>query len=804
LATVLAALLIATPGADAQTSTPASISGVVTTQHTTPLAGASVKIVDATGLIVFEAVTDESGRFHAPNLIAGSYRVIVALEGFDTTTALAAAPLNETALAIDLPIAKLSDSIDVLGAATAVSKGDTLAASEAIASRERDEFVPGGGFQGAVRMLANVVTLPNGISIKGGRPTQAGVQLGATTLVDPASGLARVALPDDAIESVTVLPNPYAVEYGRFSSGLALIDSRRGRDRWVFRANRFGPGFRQRNDSTLGFRLENYNPRLEVGGPLVKDRVFLEQSAQGRYSIGDVPSRPENDQPVTKAFSTFTRLDAALAPRHNATATIGWFPGAAKYATVGTFIPPEASVDLHVGARQLSVIERAAWTDRTVSETSVQFFHSTTEVDPQGSAVMELQPDTALGNFFNQQRRETSSLQVVHILTGHRDVYGSHLFKIGVDLLHTEYDSTSASRPILIERPDGTVVRRLDFSGPTVQTASATDAAFFAQDRWQWHPRWYFEGGARVDRDGVLARVNVSPRIGTAVLLTSTGSVILRGGWGLFVERTPSVAGAFTSFESILDSRFAVDGVAPSVSRVVHTVAPALETPVSRTWDVGLDYRVNERWLFHTGFLNRDGRHELIVTPLSSPGVERQLSSDGRSRYRDVELRAQYTRGTAAEIDVTYTHSVSEGDLNGLTDYYDSVLAPIVGDNAYARLTTDIPDRVLIRGRVSPAPKWLLLGIFEWHTGTPYSVVNETLDFVSRNTLRFPAYSRVELDLERRFKVLKFRPWVGVRWTNVLNTFLPYDVQNNTASPFFGAFYNPEPRRIRFQVRFER
>ena len=104
-----------------------------------------------------------------------------------------------------------------------------------------------------------------------------------------------------------------------------------------------------------------------------------------------------------------------------------------------------------------------------------------------------------------------------------------------------------------------------------------------------------------------------------------------------------------------------------------------------------------------------------------------------------------------------------------------------------------------------PRPKWLALGVLDWHTGLPYSVVNETLDFVGpRNVLRFPNYCRIELGVERRIKVFRFQPWVGVRVSNVLRQSLPEEVQNNTGSPFFGGFYNSEPRRARVQVRFER
>jgi hypothetical protein len=170
-----------------------------------------------------------------------------------------------------------------------------------------------------------------------------------------------------------------------------------------------------------------------------------------------------------------------------------------------------------------------------------------------------------------------------------------------------------------------------------------------------------------------------------------------------------------------------------------------------------------------------------------------------------VEVSVHYTRGAIVDVEASYTRARSEGDLNTLTSSFDSVLAPIIGENAYAPLSTDVPHRLFVRGRVVPRPKWLLLGVLDWHTGLPYSIVNESLDFVGlRNSFRFPTYSRLELGVERRIKVLRFQPWVGVRVSNVFKQLLPEEVQNNTGSPYFGGFYNSEPRRARVQVRFER
>src|ERR1043165_2756025 len=110
------------------------------------------------------------------------------------------------AASVEQPVA-FSSTIDVVAATGPVSSAQTLAPVEAVASRELDQLVPGQGFQGAVRLIPSVLPTTGGVSIKGGRPGQAGVQLEMATLVDPASGIARVVLPDDAIESVSVLPN---------------------------------------------------------------------------------------------------------------------------------------------------------------------------------------------------------------------------------------------------------------------------------------------------------------------------------------------------------------------------------------------------------------------------------------------------------------------------------------------------------------------------------------------------------------------------------------------------------------------
>jgi hypothetical protein len=790
------------------------VSGVVTSQGgTVLLPGAGVTIKSAAGAETIDLMSGEDGRF-STHLSPGKYIISAGLPGFVTTlvSVTISAGTAVRAIALDLPIEALSQSVEVVADQPLVSSASaTLAPTEAIGGKELDQFAPSGGLQASLRLLASIIEAPGGLSIKGGRPSQAGMQIGPSTMIDPATGLAQFALPADAIDSVAVLPNPYAVEYGRFSSGLVVVQTRRATDQWKVRVNDFDPTFRTTRENPFHpIGIGWWGPRLEVGGPIVPERLFVEQTAQYRYSASDVPSRPLDELRTSQSFSSFTRVDGSWSPTQTFVGTFAVVPGTADQATLGTFTPPPATVDLHSNAGQVSFTQRSIWSDSLFSETTVQSHNYATDVMPQGSAPMELLPETTNGNFFNQQHRATELQQVISSLSGtHQGLGGLHLFKVGIDLLHSEYTGDSLSRDVLIETSSGALVRSLDYASVlSLQEVSTTDVALFAQDRLQPTPRWYTEFGFRVDRDGVVQRFNVTPRVGAAWLVKEDGSAVVRGGFGMFFERTPSIAGAFDDFEPYVDRRFAPDGTPLGLPVLMdHVTAPGLETPRSRTWDVSYEQRLNKEWSFHLAGIDRQGSHELIVDPVLQTPTSGALvlSSRGQSSYRGLEVGAHFSHGEHAELNASYVRSAARADLNSVTTYFDTVMAPVVGQNQYAPAAADVPNRLLARGRLMPTNRWLLLGIFDWRSGLPYSVVDQNLDFVgARNSYRFPTYLRLETGIERRFKIGKFQPWIGVRVWNTLDSFNPTDVQANIASPAFGSFYNSEYRQFRIQVRFER
>jgi len=163
------------------------------------------------------------------------------------------------------------------------------------------------------------------------------------------------------------------------------VKARRAADAWHVRLNNLSPTFRSKRHQDLYNinGIAGFGPNFELGGPIVKNRIFLEQTAQYRFSSDDVPSRPEDERRTTHWISSFTRLDANLTSTHSLVGTGGFFPSVTTLASLGTFTPPDATVDVHERVLLGTVTERALWSDALVSESTVQVRGYRASVQPQ-------------------------------------------------------------------------------------------------------------------------------------------------------------------------------------------------------------------------------------------------------------------------------------------------------------------------------------------------------------------------------------------------------------------------------------
>jgi hypothetical protein len=502
----------------------------------------------------------------------------------------------------------------------------------------------------------------------------------------------------------------------------------------------------------------------------------------------------------TRSLDLFTRVDANLVPRARLTTALAVYPRRVDRSTMDTFTPPEATSAFRQRGFNLGVSLAVTIGDGALVESTANIKRYDVSILPERNDEMTLTPEGRSGAFFNHQDRETDSVQLIQTVTrAHDGLAGQHLFKAGFDLLHGRSTGTSGSRPVNVVDASGRLLQRITFDGPARWTARATHVAAYLQDRWRVNDRLSVEGGARLDRDGVLETWSLSPRAGLAVALDDEARTVVRGGGGLFVQQTPLNVAAFGSFERRTLTSYAGDGLA-GLSMTFDQSTSASSTAHGLTWNLEATHRLTPAWQLKAAHLVRRGRDELIVRQATSPEPLVHLSSDGRSFYRELELGVRLTPSARHEILATYVLSRSESDANAFDRFFGNMREPVIRENAYGRASIDVPHRVLIRGVVGLPAALELYPVIEIRNGLPYSAIDarQALVGLPNDGGRLPVLATVDLTLMRPVKFGKWTPYLGIRVLNALNRFTPRDVQNNMASPAFGRFYHSIPRSIAF------
>jgi hypothetical protein len=286
--------------------------------------------------------------------------------------------------------------------------------------------------------------------------------------------------------------------------------------------------------------------------------------------------------------------------------------------------------------------------------------------------------------------------------------------------------------------------------------------------------------------------------------LLPDGRGIVRGGTGLFYERTPLLAGAFQSLDVQTVRRFAPDGSETSATRYVNTVTSPLLTASGRVWNLDYDHRVSKTLFLRVNHLERRGRHELVVNPTTGGGGSvLELTSAGRSTYRETEATVRYDGEGERELTISYVRSHSEGDLNAFDTFFGNFRNPIVRPNSTSITNIDVPNRLVALG-VLPFRKWMVAPLVEVRSGFPYSVLDQDQNFVGTRNLggRFPRFVSVDLSINREVELRGRHVRIGFKANHVLNNFVPRDVQANLGSPAFGNFYNSIVPRVGLTFEF--
>ena len=500
-------------------SQPASDGRVVATitalEGTVHIAGVDVELRSADeSVILAKTTTDGQGQVTFPDVPVGRYFVRATRPGFVPTdsTPFDVRGGQVAQVLVDIDLAFVAPSLEVRAPISPTQSVQPVSTSDMLSGSVLDVApLEGDDFQSLLVLLPGVVRGPDGrLRAKGGQPTQGALQISSASLVDPSSGDFDLELPGASLESVEMLANPFAAEYGRFSTSVTRISAKRGTNEWRVEPGNLMPRFRKGLRGVRGFE-----PRFSVRGPLQRDRLFVAQDIQFRYVNDPVKSLPGEPEIGLTSFDAFTRVDTVLSPRHTLGGLVVMFPRKIEHLTMNTFRPPEVTPEFTQNGTSVGVQDRFALSPTMVLESTFagRWFEVNVNTDGQGQMVYT--PETQAGIFFNDQERDVSSVQWVETLSLAVDKgHGQHLFKFGLDFQDSGYNGTSASRPVEIRRLDGSLAERSVPGAPTRQAVTAAELALFAQDRWRIGSRVTLELGLRMDREDVIERVNWSPRGG--------------------------------------------------------------------------------------------------------------------------------------------------------------------------------------------------------------------------------------------------------------------------------------------------
>jgi len=777
-------------------------------------------------------VSDAEGRFQFNRLSPGVYKLDVTVEGFkpwsSTVTLVAGQALVQD---IGLQLNLVEENVEVKGEATEIATESVT--PEATVSEQQLETLPlrTGKFTEALSVSPSVIKTQEGrLNFNGQAESQGMLLVDSAENVDPVAGSFAIPVPVDAIQSIHVFNTPDSVAYGGFSAGLTRIDLKPPSPSWNYKILDFLPSFRGKNDHLVG--VANITPRVEVGGPIIKDKLNFSQDVS--YEFRRDPIRgltwPFNETYVF-AFDSFTNLQWVLSSKHLVNINLNLFQSVNQYANIDALIPQSASVEFRRRGGSLGISDAYQFSSGIVLNTVVRYTKFHTDEHGQGPEQMTINPEGWGGNYFNRASRNADQVEILPVLqlpTKHW--YGTHEIHFGFDFLYRTFTGNSLSQTINIlpelPVPNGpctlallqaslcSPVEQINFLGPTGLRGSDSEYSEYVEDHWTLTKALSLTLGIRLSSQTIGLDAALAPRVGVAYSVPEVNTV-LRAGAGLIYSHVPLLAQDFADNQTRQITFLAGPNVGNtytlqnvylpggSLANIANPEQPG-NSPRTFTWNIESETAIRKNVTLRLSYYETHTDDLFLVNPIfpSSPtgNAYLALENTGSAHYRQASATARYSPNERMEANVSYSWSRARGDLNTLSDTFIPFQVPVIRQNEYGVQPSDIPNRLLVWGYVH-LPFWGLVfsPVADMHSGFAYSNIDVFQNYVGApNSLRFPTYFSLDVKVYRDFPIripFKERPTgkirkirVGVYSLDVTNRQNPHDVYNNMASPIFGQF----------------
>ena len=823
-----------------------AVSGVVQDQTGAVLPGAQVALVSAAHGAAQRVVSDGSGVFRFDRVAPGTYDIRTEFPGFKTNVrrvrVAARAPAPAT---IVMAIEGVTQEVSVTtgGAQTSASAAANLNAIAVDADALDNLPVLDQDVVGAMTRFLDSTAIGTG---------------GTTIIVDGIE-VSALAVSASAVQQIKINQDPYAAEFMRPGRGrIEIVTKPGGRDY----TGTFNVRFR---DSALYARnaFAATKPRQQrrivegtLGGPVSgsKTSSFL---LSGSYDAEDsqaVIFAETPDGVVQANAPTPSRNDLFSASwnhqqgdRHTQSLRFSHLGQNNRSQGIGGVILPEAGFDHSDREDELTFRQQTVLSPRLLHDVRFMFG---VEYEPRVSLSaaprIVVQDAFTGGGAQNDQTRTERHFTLVDSLTWSA---GRHSVKAGVNIPDWSWrgldDRTSAIGTFYFSsladyaagRPYSLVAQRGDGHVAFLEKV----VGLFAQDEIRVRPNLSLDLGLRYDwQDYFHDDDNFAPRASFAYAPGESGKTVIRGGAGVFYDRTgPGPILDLLRYDGAHLRRYVVTDPAypsaiadaasagaqpPSIVRLAGDAT----IPYTAQYSVGVERQLRPRTtlainvvgskgiaMFRSRDVNAPPPPDFAARPDPAYGVVRQIESAGRLNAASLQLtfRGQVTRffNGSAEYSFGRAYNDSSGVVWMPPNSYDLSLE-------YARADFNQRHRFEAFGALTPG-KGVTVGVStSLGSGRPYSLITGLDTFntgtanarppgVPRNSLDGPGFADVDLRVSREFSLSaaggpRHGITAGVDAFNVLNHVNYSYFVGNLSSPFFGrAVSAQQPRRIQFSLR---
>jgi hypothetical protein len=789
-----------------------------------PVAGVRIEL--KTGqVIVSSAVTDPSGHARFTKLNPARYEIAAAKEGFEAVRKSDVNLSRSVPASIELtltPALAGRERVEVRDTATPVDQGGSAPSDLHVHTVTQLPGRPATAAD-ALPLLPGIVRDPGGgLILSAAGEHRSALIVNSADVTDPATGQFGLTVPIDSVETLNFYQTPFLAEYGRFGAGLVSVETRRGGDKWKWELNDPFPDFRIRSYHMEG--LKDATPRVNVEGPLIAGKLYFSEGLEYEMRDTEVFEQPfPYNQKKKEGFNSFAQFDWIASGKHLVTATIHVAPERLDFATLSAFNPEPTTPDASTHNYTVTLADRL-----TIGSGLLENMFSATRFDARvwglGSQDLIMTPEGNAGNYYAQQSRYASRLGWTPVFTfGAFNWLGTHTFKVGSYMAESTDNGQVADHPIDIQNSAGQLIERISFTGGQAFRRWDVEYAFFGQDHWMVTPHLALDLGVRTESQQVSENFRVAPRAGVAWNVFPGAGTVIRAGFGLFYDRVPLNVYAFNQYPSRLITLFDANGqisagpflyqnglgtVNVSYPFVFQEPVAGNFSPRSATGSLQIEQPLTQYLKLRVGYMQSASSGLVIMNtvapdPATNTGAY-LLSGTGQSRYRQFEVTARVRLNDSRELFFSYVRSQARGDLNDFNSYLGSFPVPIVRDNQFSNLPTDLPNRFLAWGLIRLPLGFRIAPVFEYRSGFPYAVTDAYQNYVGvPYANRFPGF----ISLDSRFsKDIKVNPKYTIRPSisvfNLTNHFNPEALHGNIADPLYGLFFGQRGRRFTADLDF--